>query len=409
MTPLKQFLARHSIDTICFVLLDLSQTQPSPETIRRLAYEISDMKTPDALRVKLLSPKATLPVKGTTLAAGYDLSSAQQLIIPVNGRALVQTDISLSVPKGTYGRIAPRSGLAVKHGITTGAGVIDADYTGPIGIVLFNHGNQDFQIKEGDRIAQLILEQIANRPVIQVQELTHTTRGDKGFGSTGSQQINIISGHKGNNKYTNSTRDRKEGNDGKGELDGKANVYKKSPLQSRGQCSKRSIPTHHAPSPPNADKSTSPSPPEPEDDRTRSAIANRIALLPSVAPVSDLEASLVGPVNKAWNSSSESCLAPSSSLSHVRLLKSRKDVPGLDIDDDDEEETDSNLGRDSEDCILGTTREEGACPCPSPNEATEDITLPPHPPQKEFSSTGAEARTDNDERTPWENRCKGTQ
>ena len=174
----------------------LSQTQPSPETIRRLAYEISDMKTSNALRVKLLSPKATLPVKGTTLAAGYDLSSAQQLTIPVNGRALVQTDISLSVPKGTYGRIAPRSGLAVKHGITTGAGVIDADYTGPIGIVLFNHGDQDFQIKEGDRIAQLILEQIADKPVIQVQELNQTTRGDKGFGSTGSQQINIISKHK---------------------------------------------------------------------------------------------------------------------------------------------------------------------------------------------------------------------
>ena len=154
------------------------------------------MKISNALKVKLLSSKATLPVKGTNLAAGYDLSSAQQLTIPVNGRALVQTDISLSVPKGTYGRIAPRSGLAVKHGITTGAGVIDVDYTGPIGIVLFNHGDQDFQIKEGDRIAQLILEQIADKPVIQVQELTQTTQGSKGFGSTGSQQINIISKHK---------------------------------------------------------------------------------------------------------------------------------------------------------------------------------------------------------------------
>ena len=154
---------------------NMSRIQPSPEAIRRLAYEISDMKTSNALKVKLLSTKATLPVKGTSQAAGYDLSSAQQIIIPVNGRALVQTDISLSIPKGTYGRIAPRSGLAVKHGITMGAGVIDVDYTGPIGIVLFNHGEQDFQIKEGDRIAQLILEQIADKPVIQVQELTHTT------------------------------------------------------------------------------------------------------------------------------------------------------------------------------------------------------------------------------------------
>ena len=155
-------------------VLKMSQTQLSPEAIRRLAYEISDMKTSNALKVKLLSPKATLPVKGTSLAAGYNLTSAQQLIIPINGRALVQTDISISVPKGTYGRIAPRSGLAVKHGITTGARVIDADYTGPIGIVLFNHGDQEFQIQEGDRIAQLILEQITDKPVIEVRELTQT-------------------------------------------------------------------------------------------------------------------------------------------------------------------------------------------------------------------------------------------
>ena len=367
------------------------------------------MKTSNALRVKLLSPKATLPVKGTTLAAGYDLSSAQQLTIPINGRALVQTDISLSVPKGTYGRIAPRSGLAVKHGITTGAGVIDADYTGPIGIVLFNHGDQDFQIKEGDRIAQLILEQIADRPVIQVQELTQTTQGDKGFGSTGSQQINIISGHKRNNKYSSNSHDRKEGSDGRDEQDGKAIACRRSPPQLTDLHNKGDILVRHAPSPPNADESISPSPPEPEDDRTRSAIANRTAPLPSVAPVSDLEESPVVPTNKAWNSSSESCLAPSSSLSHVRLLKSRKDVPGLDNDDNDEEETDSNSGRDSGDCTLGTTREEGACPDPSPNEVTEDITLPPHPAQKAPSSTGAEARMDNDERIPWENRCKGTQ
>ena len=396
--PLKQTIAPH-----------LSRTQPSPETIRRLAYEISDMKASNALRVKLLSAKGVLPVKSTTLAAGYDLSSAQQLTIPVNGRALVQTDISLSVPKGTYGRIAPRSGLAVKHGITTGAGVIDADYTGPIGIVLFNHGDQDFQIKEGDRIAQLILEQVANKPVIQVQELTHTTRGDKGFGSTGSQQINIISTHKRNNKYSNSTRDRKEGNDGRGEQDGRVNVYRRSPPHWKGQYNKGSTPTRHAPSPPNAPESTSPSPPELGGGRTRSAIANRTDPLPSVAPVSDPEVSPVAPANKAWNSSSESCLAPSSRRSHVRLLKSRKVVPGLDNDDDDEEETDSNSGRDSGDCVLGTTREEGACPDPSPNEATEDTTLPPHPAQKAPSSTGAEARMDNEDKTPWENRCKGTQ
>ena len=132
------------------------------------------MKASNTLRVKLLSPKGKLPTKGSNLAAGYDLSSAQQLTIPINGRALVQTDISINVPKGTYRRIAPRSGLAVKHGITTRARVIDTDYTRPIGVVLFNYGDQDFQIQEGERIAQLILEQIVDKPVLEVQNLTRT-------------------------------------------------------------------------------------------------------------------------------------------------------------------------------------------------------------------------------------------
>ena len=387
----------------------LSQTQPSPEAIRRLAYEISDMKTSNALRVKLLSPKAMLPVKGTSLAARYDLSSAQQLTIPVNGRALVQTDISLSVPKDTYGRIAPRSGLAVKHGITTGAGVIDANYTGPIGIVLFNHGEQDFQVQEGDRIAQLILEQIADKPVIQVQELTQTTRGDRGFGSTGSQQINIISGRIGNNKYSNSTRDRREGNDGRDVRGGKANAYRKSPPHSLDQYSKGDTLERHAPSPPSDPELTPPSPPELEAPRTHSAIANRIAPLPSIAAVLGSEEPPSAPMNKAWNSSSESCLAPSSSLSQVQLLKSRKTDSGPDDDDGEEGETDSKSGRDSLDCTWGTTGTEEESPCPFLNEGIGDTILPPHPAQKAPSLTGAEVRMDSEDRIPWENRCKGTQ
>ncbi len=97
----------------------------------------------------------------------------------------MQTDLSLAIPPGTYGRIAPRSGLALKHAIGVGAGVIDADYTGPIGVILFNHGQNDFTIKIGDRIAQLILEQILTPPVVQVKDIQHTERGSQGFGSTG--------------------------------------------------------------------------------------------------------------------------------------------------------------------------------------------------------------------------------
>jgi dUTP pyrophosphatase len=83
------------------------------------------------------------------------------------------------------GRIAPRSGLASKHFIDTGAGVIDADYRGQVKVLLFNHAENDFEIKEGDRIAQLVLERIFTPEVVEVQELEESVRGAGGFGSTG--------------------------------------------------------------------------------------------------------------------------------------------------------------------------------------------------------------------------------
>lgn len=98
---------------------------------------------------------------------------------------MVPTDLSISCPVGTYGRIAPRSGLALKHGIDVGAGVVDADYRGPVGILLFNFGRESFQIKRGDRVAQLILEQVILADVEEVNDLEETIRGEGGFGSTG--------------------------------------------------------------------------------------------------------------------------------------------------------------------------------------------------------------------------------
>jgi len=137
------------------------------------------------LLVKRLSDKAKLPVKGSALAAGYDLSSAEKILIPARGKALVQTQISIAVPAGTYGRIAPRSGLASKFMIDTGAGVIDADYRGEVRVLLFNLSDKDFQVEEGDRIAQLILERIYTPDVLEVNDLEETLRGAGGFGSTG--------------------------------------------------------------------------------------------------------------------------------------------------------------------------------------------------------------------------------
>ncbi|KAF2009860.1 dUTP diphosphatase [Aaosphaeria arxii CBS 175.79] len=137
------------------------------------------------LQVQLLSDKASAPTKGSEFAAGHDLYSARDVVIPARGRARVDTDISIAVPVGTYGRVAPRSGLAAKHGIDTLAGVIDADYRGQVGVILANLSDVDFEIKVGDRIAQLIVEKIVMPSVIVVDKLEESVRGAGGFGSTG--------------------------------------------------------------------------------------------------------------------------------------------------------------------------------------------------------------------------------
>ncbi|KAH7417059.1 deoxyuridine 5'-triphosphate nucleotidohydrolase [Cadophora sp. MPI-SDFR-AT-0126] len=137
------------------------------------------------LLIKKLSDKARLPTRGSAFAAGYDLYAAKDTVVPARGKVLVDTDISMAVPAGTYGRIAPRSGLASKHMIDTGAGVIDADYRGQVKVLLFNHGEKDFEVKEGDRVAQLVLERIYTPEVLEVKELEESVRGAGGFGSTG--------------------------------------------------------------------------------------------------------------------------------------------------------------------------------------------------------------------------------
>lgn len=148
---------------------------------------IKKQKIEESLKVFLRSEKATLPTRGSALAAGYDIYSAEDSVVPGQGQALVSTDISIIVPVGTYGRVAPRSGLTVKHGISTGAGVIDADYRGEVKVALFNHSKKDFEIKKGDRIAQLVLEKIVNAEITEItqEELVATERGEGGFGSTG--------------------------------------------------------------------------------------------------------------------------------------------------------------------------------------------------------------------------------
>lgn len=137
------------------------------------------------LLVKKLSDSAIVPQRATQNSIGYDLYSNETMKVKAGGRALIRTGIAVKTPDGTYGRIAPRSGLALKHGIDVGAGVIDPDYTGEVGVILFNFGDCDFSISHGDRIAQLILEKAEIVSLQLVENLDNTNRGDRGFGSSG--------------------------------------------------------------------------------------------------------------------------------------------------------------------------------------------------------------------------------
>jgi dUTP pyrophosphatase len=131
-----------------------------------------------------LSPDAVMPVAASNGAAGFDLFAAEDTTINCFQFKPVSTGISIEIPAGHYGRVAPRSGLSVKHGVMVGAGVIDSDYRGEVNVALATL-NGVYDIKKGDRIAQLIIERIATPKFVQVGSLDETDRGDGGFGSTG--------------------------------------------------------------------------------------------------------------------------------------------------------------------------------------------------------------------------------
>ena len=138
------------------------------------------------IQIKKLSDKAKIPTQGSKYAAGYDLYAAEEVLVNTMGRKLVKTNISVSIPEGYYGRIAPRSGLAYKNGIDVLAGVIDSDYRGDIGVILLNTDhNLDFEVNVGDRIAQIIIEKCHSVNWETVETLDATVRSEGGFGSSG--------------------------------------------------------------------------------------------------------------------------------------------------------------------------------------------------------------------------------
>lgn len=137
------------------------------------------------LLVKKLYEDAILPKRQTTGSVGYDIASYEECEILPNDWKLVGTGISFTVPNGTYGQLAPRSGFSCK-GTMIGAGVIDKDYTGHVKVLVFNMSKTDtLKIEKGDRIAQLILKYVSTCQVEEVESLEETDRSGSGFGSTG--------------------------------------------------------------------------------------------------------------------------------------------------------------------------------------------------------------------------------
>ncbi len=141
---------------------------------------------PQVLVPVRVEARGALPEYASEAAAGADLRASEPLVIEPGGRAAVATGVRLQIPPGHVGLVWPRSGLAVRHGLDTLAGVIDSDYRGELRVVLVNHGREPFAVAVGDRVAQLLVQPVARVRFRPAEVLDDTGRGQGGFGSTGS-------------------------------------------------------------------------------------------------------------------------------------------------------------------------------------------------------------------------------
>lgn len=141
------------------------------------------------INLKKLHADARVPNYMTELAAGMDICACldEPLILQPGARALIPTGLALAIPSGYEVQVRPRSGLAIRHGISlvNSPGTIDADYRGEINIILINHGDEAFTIESGNRIAQLVVAPVCQAELNEVEDLCTTARGDGGFGHTG--------------------------------------------------------------------------------------------------------------------------------------------------------------------------------------------------------------------------------
>lgn len=146
-------------------------TDPVPVRVRRLPH----------------GEGLALPDYATSGAAGMDVLAAEDVTLVPGARHAVATGLAMAIPHGFEIQVRPRSGLALKHGVTVPntPGTIDSDYRGELKVILINHGDAPFEIRRGDRVAQLVLAPVVTSSWLEVAELDETTRGEGGFGSTG--------------------------------------------------------------------------------------------------------------------------------------------------------------------------------------------------------------------------------
>ena len=139
------------------------------------------------LRFKKVHPEAVLPAYAHASDAGMDVRSVEDVVIPAGGRALVHTGLVMLLPPGYEAQVRPRSGLALKHGITVlnTTGTIDSGYRGEVGVILANFGSEGFAVAKGDKIAQIVVAPVTQAAVEEAYEIDETDRGAGGFGSTG--------------------------------------------------------------------------------------------------------------------------------------------------------------------------------------------------------------------------------
>ena len=139
------------------------------------------------LRFKKVHPEAVLPAYAHASDAGMDVRSVEDVVIPPGGRALVHTGLVMLLPPGYEAQVRPRSGLALKHGVTVlnTPGTIDSGYRGEVGVILANFGSEGFAVAKGDKIAQIVVAPVTQAAIEEAYEIDETDRGAGGFGSTG--------------------------------------------------------------------------------------------------------------------------------------------------------------------------------------------------------------------------------